>query len=249
MLVSNQTLGSQYTVVADVLGIFKLIRFHFGLHATVLHPLLPQLLLAQSGSSLSIVLRLGLLGAFVFYSTQLFLFISLSLSPFSTTLPPLESAWAYCPARSRGFYSPSSLSFSFLSSAASPVRLLLPRSSLILSFPPFSSSLFRSFCPYGVQLVAYCSARSISTFLYSPSVLPFGPAWAYCPVRPWGSYALLLVEIENYQDHVIVYPLYRLIVFHHASKPRNKMIHHLTSKLALPGTSAYFLSQKPSGWS
>ena len=57
-------------------------------------------------------------------------------------------------------------------------------------------------------------------------------------------YKLLPAEIENYQDHVIVYPLYRLIVFHHTSKPRNKMINLLTSKLALPGDSAYFLSLK-----
>ena len=57
-------------------------------------------------------------------------------------------------------------------------------------------------------------------------------------------YKLLPAEIENYQDHVIVYPLYRLIVFHHTSKPRNKMINLLTSKLALPGDSTYFLSLK-----
>ena len=57
-------------------------------------------------------------------------------------------------------------------------------------------------------------------------------------------YKLLPAEIENYQDHVIVYPLYRLIVFHHASKPRNKMINLLTSKLALPGDSEFFLSFK-----
>ena len=57
-------------------------------------------------------------------------------------------------------------------------------------------------------------------------------------------YKLLPAEIENYQDHVIVYPLYRLIVFHHTSKPRHKMINLLTSKLALPGDSAYFLSLK-----
>ena len=57
-------------------------------------------------------------------------------------------------------------------------------------------------------------------------------------------YKLLPAEIENYQDHVIVYPLYRLIVFHHTSKPRNKMINLLTSKLALPGDSEFFLSLK-----
>ena len=57
-------------------------------------------------------------------------------------------------------------------------------------------------------------------------------------------HALLPVEIENYQDHVIVHPQYRLIVFHHTSKPRNKMINFLTSRLTLPGTSAYFLSLK-----
>ena len=37
---------------------------------------------------------------------------------------------------------------------------------------------------------------------------------------------------------------YRLIVFHHTSKPRNKMINLLTSKLALPGHSTYFLFLK-----
>ena len=57
-------------------------------------------------------------------------------------------------------------------------------------------------------------------------------------------YKLLPVEIENYHDYVIVYPLYRLIVFHHTAKPRNKMINLLTSKLALPGDSEYFHSLK-----
>ena len=58
------------------------------------------------------------------------------------------------------------------------------------------------------------------------------------------AYKLLPVEIENYHDYVIVYPLYRLIVFHHTAKPRNKMINLLTSKLALPGDSVYFHSLK-----
>ena len=57
-------------------------------------------------------------------------------------------------------------------------------------------------------------------------------------------YKLLPAEIENYQDHVIVYPLYRLIVFHHTSKPRNKMINLLTSKLALPGIQNFFSPSK-----
>ena len=58
-------------------------------------------------------------------------------------------------------------------------------------------------------------------------------------------YKLLPVEIENYHDYVIVYPLYRLIVFHHTAKPHNKMINLLTSELAVPGNSVYFHSLKP----
>ena len=104
-----------------------------------------------------------------------------------------------------------------------------------------------------------------------PSSLPWRLIWTWHPVLeafghnksanssyspdPWfypaelfdnqkDVYKLLPAEIENYQDHVIVYPLYRLIVFHHTSKPRNKMINLLTSKLALPGDSTYFLSLK-----
>ena len=104
-----------------------------------------------------------------------------------------------------------------------------------------------------------------------PSSLPWRLIWTWHPVLeafghnksanssyspdPWfypaelfdnqkDVYKLLPAEIENYQDHVIVYPLYRLIVFHHTSKPGNKMINLLTSKLALPGDSTYFLSLK-----
>ena len=104
-----------------------------------------------------------------------------------------------------------------------------------------------------------------------PSSLPWRLIWTWHPVLeafghnksanssyspdPWfyptelfdnqkDVYKLLPSEIENYQDHVIVYPLYRLIVFHHTSKPRNKMINLLTSKLAFPGDSTYFLSLK-----
>ena len=104
-----------------------------------------------------------------------------------------------------------------------------------------------------------------------PSTLPWRLIWTWHPVLeafgqnknanssytpdPWfypsdlhdnqeEVYKLLPVEIENFLDHVCVYPLYRLIVFHHTSKPRHKMINLLTSKLALPGDSAYFLSLK-----
>ena len=52
---------------------------------------------------------------------------------------------------------------------------------LSFSIPSSLSSAFLR--PFGVQLVAYCSARSIFLLL-SPSLLPFGSAWAYCPVRP-----------------------------------------------------------------
>ena len=49
---------------------------------------------------------------------------------------------------------------------------------------PVPSSLSSTFLrPSGVQLVAYCSARSI-LLLLSPSLFPFGSAWAYCPVHP-----------------------------------------------------------------
>ena len=104
-----------------------------------------------------------------------------------------------------------------------------------------------------------------------PSPLPWRLIWTWHPVLeafghnksanssytpdPWfyptelhdnqkEAYKLLPVEIENYHDYVIVYPLYRLIVFHHTAKPRNKMINLLTSKLALPGDSVYFHSLK-----
>ena len=104
-----------------------------------------------------------------------------------------------------------------------------------------------------------------------PSPLPWRLIWTWHPVleafglnknanssyspEPWfypaelfdnqkEVYKLLPAEIENYQDHVVVYPLYRLIVFHHTSKPRHKMINMLTSKLAFPGASEYFLSLK-----
>ena len=63
------------------------------------------------------------------FLSSLFLLL---LQPFSTT----------CSARSRGFYSPFALSFSFLCPAASPVQVLLLPSSLLLPFPPFSSPLF-----------------------------------------------------------------------------------------------------------
>ena len=179
---------SQYTVVTALLGIYKFGPFPYWSSCHSANPLFPQLLLAQSGSSLSSVLRLGLLGAPVFYSTQLFLFNSLSLSPFSTTFPPLESAWAYCSARSRGSFSLCRFFLSSLLSYISPLLLPLLTSSFLPSFLPLSSSLFALFCPYGVQLVAYCSARSISTFLSFPFVLPCGPAWAYCPVRLWGPF-------------------------------------------------------------
>ena len=42
----------------------------------------------------------------------------------------------------------------------------------------------------------------------------------------------------------IPYTVSLSFVFHHTSKPRNKMINLLTSKLALPGDSTYFLSLK-----
>ena len=86
-----------------------------------------------------------------------------------------------------------------------------------------------------------CGLNKNANSSYSPDPW-FYPSKLYDNQRE--IYALLPGEIENYQDHVIVYPLYRLIVFHHTSKPRKKMIHLLTSKLALPGTSAYFLSLK-----
>ena len=149
-----------------------------GLHFAVLHSLLPQLLLAQSGSSLAIVFRLRLFRALVSFSIRLYRLLNclphffllplfplsqlghtvqlalrdLSLLPSCSLLSPpsfipwlssspsslpslflltplptlltflsLESAWAYCSARSWKFYSPSALSFSFRCPAASPV--------------------------------------------------------------------------------------------------------------------------------
>ena len=109
--------------------------------------------------------------------------------PFSTLLslllpslffPSFESAWAYCSARSRDFFSHLlfSLSLVICCIILSPSPFF-PFLSLSI---PFSLS-FAFLRPFGVQLVAYCSARSIFLLL-SPSLLPFGSAWAYCPVHP-----------------------------------------------------------------
>ena len=158
---------SQYTVVTALLGIYKFGPFPYWSLCHSANPLFPQLLLAQSGSSLSSVLRLGLLGAPVFYSTQLFLFNSLSLSPFSTTFPPLESAWAYCSARSRGSYSLSAVSFSLPSSATS-LLFCSP-----FSLPPFSH-------PSSLSLLLYLlsSVPTESSLWHTAQLAPSPPS---CP--------------------------------------------------------------------
>ena len=72
--------------------------------------------------------------------------------------------------------------------------LSLPPFPFASSLPPCPFFPFLSFSvpsslpstflrPSGVQLVAYCSARSI-LLLLSPFLFPFGSAWAYCPVHP-----------------------------------------------------------------
>ena len=119
---------------------------------------------------------------------------SLSLLPFLSRLSLLflspslyylsfESAWAYCSARSWEFFSLSALSLSLLSSFCIILYSslpLLPLPFLLYSFLPFlcfplslrSPSLWHT-----AQLAPYF-------LLLSPSFLPFGSAWAYCPVRP-----------------------------------------------------------------
>ena len=141
-------LNDSIIILADLLGAIMFIGSALscllGLHAAVLHPLLPQLLLAQSGSSLSIVFRLGPFRALVSFSIRFYWlrhcpphFSLLSLLPLSQLGHTVQLALrALSLLHSRAHFSP--LHHSLIGSSISLLPFLSLPSSVLLS--PFSTT-------------------------------------------------------------------------------------------------------------